>query len=186
MDEYFTSMMLAVELFLVRGGAVLWGILFLALCLWWLLLDARSRLVEAEKRWLQQTRVPSERWQQLLPKGRTLLLESAVQRSAFTVAGTLRWAKTLVVILPLLGLLGTVAGMIDCFESVADTGSGTLTSLTDGISAALVTTLAGLVSSLPGLVAVHRLERRSHRMTVKVRQNLRRFICTGYRPSGSA
>ena len=48
--------------------------------------------------------------------------------------------------------------------------------LTGGISAALLTTLAGLVTALPGVFAVHRLERRTDRLADKVRARLRRFM----------
>jgi biopolymer transport protein ExbB len=54
---------------------------------------------------------------------------------------------------PLLGLLGTVGGMIMTFEVISDQGLGNVGSLAGGISQALVTTFAGLCVGIPALVA---------------------------------
>ena len=56
---------------------------------------------------------------------------------------------------PLLGILGTVVGMIDVFTSVVS-ASGETTALAGGISTALITTAAGLSIAIPTLIA-HRL-----------------------------
>jgi biopolymer transport protein ExbB len=53
--------------------------------------------------------------------------------------------------LPLLGLLGTVEGMIEVFHVLALHGSGNVRAMAGGISAALISTLAGLVTALSGL-----------------------------------
>lgn len=52
---------------------------------------------------------------------------------------------------PLLGLLGTIIGMIDTFEGISNTGGDTSVMVAGGISKALVTTNAGLVVALPAL-----------------------------------
>jgi biopolymer transport protein ExbB len=52
---------------------------------------------------------------------------------------------------PLLGLLGTVTGMIGTFDIIAVHGTGNARGLASGISVALITTQAGLVTSVPGL-----------------------------------
>ena len=54
---------------------------------------------------------------------------------------------------PLLGLLGTVGGMIATFELIERHGAGDIGHLAGGISIALVTTYAGLVVGIPALVA---------------------------------
>ena len=56
---------------------------------------------------------------------------------------------------PLLGLLGTVSGMISTFGSIALFGAGDARALSSGISEALVTTQCGLVVAVPGLLAGH-------------------------------
>jgi len=69
----------------------------------------------------------------------------------------------LVVAAPLLGLFGTVLGMIDTFNAVAANSSETADLVAGGISKALITTQVGLVAALPGtlgLTHVFRLYRR--------------------------
>ena len=72
---------------------------------------------------------------------------------------------TLVAIAPLLGLLGTVAGMIETFESLGDmtmfSQSGGIAS---GIATALFTTQMGLVVAVPGVIAKSLLDRRQQQI----------------------
>jgi len=56
---------------------------------------------------------------------------------------------------PLIGLLGTVWGIIDAFMAMASTGSGDLSSVAPGIAEALITTFAGLLVAIPGLIFYH-------------------------------
>jgi biopolymer transport protein ExbB len=58
---------------------------------------------------------------------------------------------TLSSILPLLGLLGTINGMIKVFEVITVFGVGNARGMAAGISEALITTMAGLVTALSGL-----------------------------------
>jgi biopolymer transport protein ExbB len=59
---------------------------------------------------------------------------------------------TVAAVAPLLGLLGTVLGMILTFEVIQDQGLGVVSSLAGGISQALVTTFAGLSVGIPALI----------------------------------
>ncbi len=61
--------------------------------------------------------------------------------------------STIVGISPLLGLLGTVTGMIEVFHTIAETGAGQAAQLAGGISQALITTATGLSIAIPSLVA---------------------------------
>lgn len=63
---------------------------------------------------------------------------------------------------PLLGLLGTVSGMIRMFNVITVTGTGDVKPMAGGISEALVTTLFGLVVAIPALVLHTMLSRRSN------------------------
>lgn len=60
---------------------------------------------------------------------------------------------TIAAIAPLLGLLGTVTGMIDVFSTIVNVGVGDPTALAGGISQALLTTAAGLIVAIPALIA---------------------------------
>ena len=61
---------------------------------------------------------------------------------------------------PMLGLLGTVTGMIDAFKDLAKFGAGDPTIVADSISKALITTAAGLSIAIPALVVYNLLNKR--------------------------
>lgn len=76
--------------------------------------------------------------------------ESAALEAGSDVVGTIA------TIAPLLGLLGTVWGMILTFEVIASQGMGAIGDLAGGISQALITTLAGLTVAIPAVMG-HRI-----------------------------
>ena len=65
---------------------------------------------------------------------------------------------------PLLGLLGTVSGMIATFNVISAIGTGNARPLAGGISEALVATEAGLLVAIPGLLLSAQLSRRASRL----------------------
>lgn len=160
------------SLLMDRGGHVLWAILVLSTVLWMILLTGARRLKDAEKAWTAATAAPALEWATATAASRRRMMQAALVRVRRTAAAEAAWARVIVALLPLLGLLGTVTGMIESFETLSADPGG----LTGGISAALLTTLAGLVTALPGVFAVHRLERRTDRLADKVRARLRRFM----------
>lgn len=91
--------------------------------------------------------------------------------------------KTIVVVAPLLGLLGTVTGMIETFESLqnmqffAQSGG-----IAGGISQALVTTQLGLAVAIPGLLVNGFLERRRRNIDIELEQ-IKNIVCST--PSGA-
>lgn len=72
---------------------------------------------------------------------------------------------------PLLGLLGTVAGMVRTFESLAAHGARSVEGLASGISEALLNTEAGLVVAIPGVLVLYG----AHRLMQKGLQDLVRL-----------
>ncbi|MGA1874321.1 MAG: MotA/TolQ/ExbB proton channel family protein [bacterium] len=80
-------------------------------------------------------------------------IEHAGKRESSNLHRYLAVLATIVGIAPLLGLLGTVTGMIKAFQVIAMRGVGHPTALAGGISEALITTAAGLVVAIPTLVA---------------------------------
>lgn len=80
-----------------------------------------------------------------------------------------RFVATLVATAPLLGLLGTVMGMLQTFFGLA-TSAGTESAgvIASGISAALVTTQTGLTIALPGLFLVMIIHRQRHRLEARL------------------
>jgi len=74
----------------------------------------------------------------------------------------------LTTIAPLLGLMGTVGGMIQTFNAVAATSSDTAVRVASGVSRALITTQTGLVIAIPGVFGLARLRRMTDRLQVKL------------------
>lgn len=62
--------------------------------------------------------------------------------------------QTLVALCPLLGLMGTVTGMIEVFDVMAISGSGNARSMASGVSKATIPTMAGMVGALSGVFLV--------------------------------
>lgn len=77
---------------------------------------------------------------------------------------------TIASIAPLLGLLGTVFGMIEAFNVIALQGHGTPATLGGGISQALITTAAGLTVAIPILLAHKYLSSRADRMLLDMEE----------------
>ncbi|NTS75267.1 MotA/TolQ/ExbB proton channel family protein [Catenovulum sp. SM1970] len=69
--------------------------------------------------------------------------------------------KTLVALCPLIGLLGTVTGMISVFDSMATSGTGNPRLMASGISMATIPTMAGMVAALSGVFFSSRIEARA-------------------------
>lgn len=144
-----------------QGGLILWSILLASIYLWILL---------AERYWFYWAQMPElrsrlrEEW-----NNRGLLAANLAYRRIDALVADLRTEanrnmlalNALVVILPLLGLLGTVSGMIKVFEVITVFGTGNTRGMAAGISEALVTTMAGLFTALSGLYFVSDLERRA-------------------------
>jgi biopolymer transport protein ExbB len=70
----------------------------------------------------------------------------------------LPYIRVLVALCPLLGLLGTVTGMIEVFDVMAVAGSGNAKAMAGGVSRATIPTMAGMVAALSGLILSARLE----------------------------
>ncbi len=80
------------------------------------------------------------------------LLESVVDEQASLERG-LSMLKLLAALAPMLGLLGTVTGMIETFQVITQFGNGDPKVMAGGISMALVTTVLGLIAAMPLLLA---------------------------------
>jgi len=86
---------------------------------------------------------------------------------------------------PLLGLLGTVLGMIDIFRVVASSGSGVAESLSAGIAQALITTATGLIIAIPALFVHSFLEARAVGLLADIEAQLLDFFHLVRRPTSS-
>ena len=73
--------------------------------------------------------------------------------------------QVLVPLSPLLGLIGTVTGMLQVFDSMALRGNADARSMASGVSAAMICTMTGLAVSITGLYPVHYFRTRATRET---------------------
>jgi len=91
-------------------------------------------------------------------QGRDVMKESISEAASHVVHDLEKYLNslgTVAAIAPLLGLLGTVVGMIDVFTQITTVGTGNANAVAGGISEALLTTAAGLIVAIPALV-MHR------------------------------
>ncbi|MBN1906358.1 MAG: MotA/TolQ/ExbB proton channel family protein [Deltaproteobacteria bacterium] len=98
------------------------------------------------------------------------ILEVLRLRQIRFVMGSNKSIGILASIAPLLGLLGTVSGMITTFLVIAKSGTGDAKALASGISEALITTQTGLVVAVPGLFLANFLRRRSNTIEDRIQR----------------
>lgn len=84
--------------------------------------------------------------------------------------------ETIAAIAPLLGLLGTVLGMIEVFDVVSRQGAGQARNLSGGISQALITTATGLAIGIPSLVAYNWLVGRAESLVLDLEAHTSRLM----------
>ena len=89
--------------------------------------------------------------------------EAMISQFAMATNRSIPMIQTLVALCPLLGLMGTVTGMIKVFEVMAVSGSGNVRAMAAGVSQATVPTMAGMVGALSGVLLVTILSRRAAR-----------------------
>lgn len=161
----FIEMMTTIREFLDTGGQVL-VVIAGVICVLWLLIFERLAFVflsyKGVKKQLQNTwhaRSDKKSWY-----AHQIRL-AMVARGRATLSTNLMIIQSLVVLCPLLGLMGTVTGMIEVFDVMALSGSGNARSMASGVSRATIPTMAGMVGSLSGVFASTWLQRNAKRET---------------------
>lgn len=111
--------------------------------------------------------------------GRDIMKESIQEVASHVIHDMERYLNTLgtiAVITPLLGLLGTVIGMIKVFTAIMVQGTANANVLAGGISEALITTAAGLTVAIPAVI-FHRLyQRRIDELVVEMEQEAVKLV----------
>ncbi len=98
-------------------------------------------------------------------------LEEVGRREAAELERFVPIVGTIAAIAPLLGLLGTVGGMIATFAAIQEQGLGDIDKLAGGISQALITTFAGLSVGIPAVVANRFLLGRVDRLLIELEES---------------
>ena len=147
--------------FIELGGDVLWAIMVVVLLMWTLIL---------ERVWYFYKVYPSERKQVIsawdnradttswFAKG---IRDQMISDVSLNLKQNVGMIKALIAICPLLGLLGTVTGMVGVFDVMTYAGSSNARAMADGVSKATIPTMAGMVAALSGVYFGTFLERKA-------------------------
>ena len=156
--------------YMQRGGDVLWGILVLTIILWWFVLERGwyflSGFAEDRDTRLQQWLDRSERssWYANYERDRLISeLECLMMKNMQVI-------PTFIALLPLMGLLGTVTGMIQVFDVMANLGSGNPRAMANGVSAATLPTMSGMLVAIIAIPFWTLLDRRYKSEVAKLRE----------------
>lgn len=102
------------------------------------------------------------------PRLDDFILDETVVRLISSLDTHLATIRVLAGIAPLLGLLGTVTGMMGTFDVITIFGTGNAKAMSGGISVALITTQTGLMVSIPGLYMGGFLTRRANNLKYRL------------------
>ncbi len=158
--------------FMDKGGDVLWLIAALLFVMWALIFERvwylkfgwKNDVAAVIAKW--ESRPERKSWEAF--QVRSMLISQARMR----INQYLPTIKTLVALCPLLGLLGTVTGMIEVFNIMAVTGGGDAKSMAGGVQQATIPTMAGMVAALSGVFANTYVTRIAQRESTFLQDNL--------------
>ncbi len=108
------------------------------------------------------------------------VLQASGKAAASRLERGLTLLEIVAVISPLLGLLGTVIGMVQVFDVISEIGAGHARALSGGISQALISTIAGLVVAIPALIAHSVYSRRVDKLLMGIEGAVSRLLLRLY------
>lgn len=150
----------SLQQFLNTGGDVLWIILLVSICLWSLIAE---RLIYFKLSFPNQQSEWVSAWEKRSDKSSNQALfirNGIISEARISMLKTVPIIKMLIALCPLLGLLGTVTGMIHVFDVMAVTGTGNARAMASGVSQATIPTMAGMVIAIAGLYFSKLIEQR--------------------------
>ncbi len=167
--EFIVTPINQIQQFLAAGGTVLSFILLVSICLWCLIIERllffRFSYPVLREQWLDNWHRRSDKRSQ----NARYIRSGMISEARITMNKTVPIIRMLVGICPLLGLLGTVTGMIHVFDVMAVTGNGNARAMADGVSQATIPTMAGMVIAIVGLyfskIIEERVSDETHHLT---------------------
>jgi len=148
---WFYDALASIRSFLDLGGDVLYGIMFVLFLMWTFILERLwyfYRIHPKEKRAIVSTweaRADTHSWYA------KRIREEMISNTSIALSNNIGLIKALIAICPLLGLMGTVTGMVSVFDVMTYSGSGNARAMAAGVSMATVPTMAGMVAALSGV-----------------------------------
>ena len=158
--------------FMDKGGNVLWLIAILVFAMWTLIFERLWFLKLVWRKECQQIvgawegRPERNSWNAKQIRARLLSI------SRGDIHSNLQLITTLVALCPLLGLLGTVTGMIEVFNVMAVTGGGDAKSMAGGVERATIPTMAGMVASISGIIFTSGMDSKVNRLVQRVEDEM--------------
>ena len=153
----------ALRSFLDTGGQVLLVIGVIIFAMWLLILE---RFIYVFGLYKKQRKDVITNWKARSERNSwnaEQIKQAEISRIGIKLNNNLPYIGVMVALCPLLGLLGTVTGMIEVFNVMAITGTGSARSMAAGVSKATIPTMAGMVGALSGVFAVTFLQRKAKR-----------------------
>lgn len=161
MPEFIVVIFEYIRDFMELGGPVLYLIAGLLFIMWFMIIERifyiRGAHKEAVKAAIEEWEGRSERSSWAAHKVRDQLVSVVGSK----LSENLTMIQACVALAPLLGLLGTVTGMIEVFQVMAINGSSDARAMAGGVSRATVPTMAGMVAALSGLFLSFWLQRKT-------------------------
>jgi biopolymer transport protein ExbB len=157
--QFLVNAFEAIRDFMELGGPVLTIIAWVIFAMWVLIMERliffrtglRGLVKNAIDRW--ESRPERKSWHAHQVR------EAMISEVKMSANAWLPMIQTLVALCPLLGLMGTVTGMITVFDVMAVSGTGNARSMAAGVSKATIPTMAGMVGALSGVFLVTWLTR---------------------------
>ncbi|PKH04912.1 MotA/TolQ/ExbB proton channel family protein [Moritella sp. Urea-trap-13] len=157
--------------FLGNASLIFWVIMLLSVVMWWTIARCYLQYGWQYPALCKHYQAEWAQWQDQSHLLAVAVRDGFISELQSQLTRKLIFIKTLTGVLPLLGLLGTVDGMIDNFSVLSDS-LGVSELFSSGIAQALLTTLAGLVTGLSGLFFCHSLHKRANLLTLDLAQKL--------------
>jgi biopolymer transport protein ExbB len=154
--------------FMELGGNVLWGIMLVLFLMWTFIIERLwyfYRVHPSKKKAIISSwdaRSDTTTWYA------KRIREGLISETALALKQNIGLIKALIAICPLLGLLGTVTGMITVFDVMTYSGGGNARAMAGGVSMATVPTMAGMVAALSGVYFGTWLEHKAQTETEKL------------------
>jgi len=162
------SIYYSIQDFIDQGGPILWVVLATCLVMWLLILE---RIFFLRVVWPRRCREVVAAWNSRADRDSwraKKIREALVSEVDMQLHQMLPLIRVLVALCPLLGLLGTVLGMIGVFEVIAVSGNDDAQAMATGVYRATIPTMAGLVVALTGIYFTVRLRQLADRQTRRV------------------
>jgi biopolymer transport protein ExbB len=146
------NIMIAVRTYMEAGGDVLWLIAVATFVMWMVIFERVMFIYTQHRKDVAEVLVYWNSRDERQSWTAELISERLISEVNVRLRSNMGMIKTLISLLPLLGLLGTVTGMIQVFEAMAYSG-GNARSMAAGVSAATIPTMSGMVATLSGVFA---------------------------------